>query len=387
MGAICVSYLGRKSMNILYLADIRSVHDRKWISYFMDDPTMASYLLQRRLHMAKSGIEIPFEGLKNLGSIPDFSMVRFCQTLVTVRKIRKMIRTNHIDAVHILYAEPNALWCIFRRYFGVPFIISTRGTDVLKTIPEAFRKRDLLNRLVSFFYKKTFRYADWITCTSNSQIDSIKEFSKRDSNISVVRTGIDIKLINHTHEAPTIDGPYILFPRYINPNYNHHFCLEAIETLPLATKQSYKMVFVGKDSGDQQYQKALENQMKKITNVQFLFLPKQTETSLIGLYKHASLVVMTPKSDGSPVSAMEALACGCKVILGPVKYDEELFGKWTFRLNRWSSKDLAELIQTTLTSDYKIDLSEFLPLVDRQNQMKKVKILYATLMKGSHKAD
>ncbi|HEX5171550.1 MAG TPA: glycosyltransferase family 4 protein [Cyclobacteriaceae bacterium] len=372
--------------HILYLADPNSVHDIKWISFFAHENQNTCFLLSRISHYCKFENSPHKNDVLRRGNfhllppIHDFSIARFYRTIYEAYLIRKIILSNKIDVIHILYAEPNALWCLFRNYFSIPMIITTRGTDVLKTIPEAFKKKDVLNRLVSFAYKKAFDFADWITATSLAQIESIVKFSQRTSRLTIVRTGVDIEQLRaDTSNSLLSDDsdPFLLFPRYIKPIYNHEFCLAAIALLPLKIKRDYKMVFVGKGEGDLEYQEKLENLMSQQSEIRFEFLGVLRQEAILELYKRASLVVMVPISDGSPVSGMEALLCGAKLILGPLEYDRDIFSH-AVQLKQWDAKELADTIFRLLEGS--VDGSK-LPVtaeyaMDRSRNMKKMMEIY-----------
>jgi len=376
-------------MNILYLADPNSIHDQKWISYFSADNLDHVYILPRIIHRSYQATELQRSGVNLLRPIPDFSILRFYRTLYTALKIQLIIRKYEIDIINIHYAEPNALWCLFRWFFKVPMIITTLGTDVLVTIPEAFSKKTLINYLVAPAYRRAFKEADWITGTSGKQLTSVFEFSGRNSKISIVRTGVNInRLLADTSNYFPLDleVPYILFPRYIYPIYNHEFCLEAIGLLPNVIKQKYTMVFVGKDSGDEQYQKQLEELMIKMKDVKFKFLPKLTQEGIFELYKRASLVVMTPISDGSPVSAMEAMICKVPLILPPLKYDQEIFGNTTYSFKNWDPLELGLLMRNILTDRNFANAyveQAYIAVLEKGNffkEMEKVRKLYQSLI-------
>lgn len=368
-------------MNILYIADPNSIHDLKWISAFTRKWSVHAFILPRAIHTLVSSLELPKEHVTVGKPIRDFSIFRFHITIATALRIKRIIKRSNIDVVHILYAEPNALWCLFRNYFGVPVIISSRGTDVLRTIPQAFKKRDFINRVVSSLYRMAFSMADFVTGTSRSQLNSIRNFSGRSDGLFLVRTGVDIQRLQKdtsTHFPLQTNTPFVLFPRYIRRLYNHEFCLKAITLLSREIKSQYKMVFVGRDhyEADLAYQEFLIQEMKLVKEVDFIFLPEVTQESIFELYKRASLVVMTPLSDGSPVSAMEAIACGAKVILGPLNYDEEIYKDWTYKLNSWDAKELSDLMVRCLMSKEKVDPKNFIPLIDRENEMNKMGAIY-----------
>lgn len=370
-------------MNILFLANPHSIHDEKWIKYFSENKLNNTYLLPRAGHAEKSIADPHPSGAIIVTPIVDFSLARFFKTTMTAFEIKSVIKKHKIDLIHILYAEPNALWCLFRRYFDVPMIITSRGTDVLKTIAEVFEKKRLINYIVAPVYKRAFLMADWVTGTSRNQVESVSSFSDRRNKISIIRTGVDLKRLQVGGVLPKElagDTAYVLFPRFIRPLYNHEFCLEAIDRLPLSIKTKYKMVFLGRNSGDALYQKILEKKMKDINNVEFVFLPEQSQDNLFELYKRSSLVVMTPHSDGSPVSAMETILCGTKLILGPLDYDDDIFSE-AIRLKQWDARELAETITNALRNpDDKPELTkELKQSMDRNYNMKKMMEIYKKL--------
>jgi hypothetical protein len=366
-------------MNILFLADPDSIHDIKWINTIISKKVKSAFILPRKIHRSVTGLP----GITILSPIDDFSIVMFYKTILTAFKIRHIVRSNKINIVHILYAEPNALWCIFRKFIGVPVIITSRGTDVLKTIPQAFNRKSLINRLVAPLYKLAFQQADWVTSTSERQIESIKVFSGRTSKISIVRTGVDLKTIENSINRKSVLGSnkYFLFPRLMKPIYNHEFCIEAIHLLSDSLKREYKMVFVGRNSGDILYQNFLEEKMRNIPYVEFVFLDRQNQENLLALYRNSSLVVMTPKSDGSPVSAMEAILCGAKVILGPLEYDSEIFSN-VKKIQQWDKEELAKMMTDYLMQPQTVTKlsTTTKQLVDIEYNMAIVRKIYERLL-------
>ena len=167
-------------MNILFLADPGSVHDVKWMSYLSVGHTC--HLIVRKHHAAQMGVEKlrAFErtnGIRIIAQVEDFSIRRFGRTWSTAKELARLIRANGIDVFHMMYAEPNALWAFFRRTLAVPILLTTRGTDVLKTIPAFYQRKSLLDRSVAWCYWKALRQVDQVTCTSTRQSTAVKELS------------------------------------------------------------------------------------------------------------------------------------------------------------------------------------------------------------------
>lgn len=377
--------LENNTINILFIADPNSIHDIKWINNICKDDHINGYIIARKKHLLtdlydRSGIM----NAELIGSIHDFSIVRFIRTFKSVFFLKSLIKKRNINVLHILYAEPNSLWSFFRSYLNIPIIITCRGTDVLKTIPEAFQKKTLINHLVAPLYRRAFLNADWITGTSQTQIEAIRKFSERQIGLSLIRTGIDFKQIEADNSgiiSTKITKPYILLPRYIKPIYNHEFCLDTLSMLPEDIKEKYQVVLVGRNSGDLQYQEKLELRIKSLEEMEFVFIEKQSQRDIIELYRKSSLVLMTPFSDGSPVSAMEAMSVGAQVILGPLDYDQDLFSSNVSILKSWNKSDFAKLICDKLmdTPRDKRLHQQLRDALDIEKNMELVKILYYNL--------
>lgn len=356
-------------------------HDIRWIEYILKQHNCVILL---RTHHYKEYSRQELARLENVwgfkiaGSINDFSLIHLKGTMETYRKISAIIKKHEIDIFHIMYAEPNALWAIFKNKWKLPVIITTRGTDVLKGIPQFFSSKNYWQRIISRLYVTAIQKADAVTCTSQSQKQSVVELAKfPGNNVKIIRTGVEFnKVINFsgTDLPSELKGQkYILFPRSMRPLYNHEFSLRAIAKLSPEIKSQYKFVFVDRDSWEEAYVKKIEHQMLEMKDCNFTFLPRQTDDQMFTLYKYTSIVVMNPTSDGTPVSAIEAIAFKKPVIIGPLAYDEDLFGNYQLKLISWNETELADKIEGLLTGRIKPDVDalyeKFYEKTDRENQM------------------
>ncbi len=350
-------------MNILYLADPNSIHDIKWMSYF--SKSHKCFLIARKEHLVNWDKERLKEfynsyNIKVLGQVDDFSIKRFYNNRKEAKRIKKLIDKYSINVFHILYAEPNSLWALFRKKYNIPVIITTRGSDVLKGIQWFYERKDILALMMRYFYKKSFLSANVITSTSLYQTKRINSLFGR-SDAEVVRTGVNIKLINKDTSsffpnALPPDKPYVLFPRNMKPLFNHEFSIDAIFLLPDSIKHEYSFVFIDKDGSDLNYIKMIQGKMSKDNKISFVFLDRQPQSSVFELYRSAPLVVMNPLSDGSPVSAMEAMACKTPVILPPLNYDNDVFNNDTVTFfEEWTPESLALCIEKLLQPSPELD--------------------------------
>jgi glycosyltransferase involved in cell wall biosynthesis len=171
----------------------------------------------------------------------------------------------------------------------------------------------------------------------------------------------------------------------MKPLYNHEMAISSLRFLNKKIKSSYTFVFLDKNSEDSAYVKSIEELMNQYTDIKFLFLERQNEKSFCHLLKSARLVVITAKSDGSPVTAMQAMAFGIPVILPPLKYDDEIFGEWIYKLDSWDEKALANKITTALSDIFegkKIKSRDVIrKFADYETEMTKLLDLYNSHVK------
>ncbi len=365
-------------MNLLFLADLNSLHDRKWISYFAEKGYLCCVISRSKTSSQRNAIK----NIKILGSIEDYSTIRPWKNGSQFEKLRFWLQQYSIDVFHILYAEPNALWAMVKQHIKVPILLTTRGTDVLKTIPEFFRSKSVLGLLVKNKYRKALNYVDHITVTSLGQRDSITKFFKKKVPLEVIRTGVDLEqiLASHAQTPDMLHGrSFMLFPRRMTKTYDHDLSIDAIEILPDNLKKKYIMVFVDSDSYAKDYVSSIRARMSETTDVKFLFLSHQRQKNIWELYKQSSLVVMNPVSDGSPVSALEVMVLGKPLILGNAQYDDDLFSGIT-KMNSRSFTELRDLMVREITNPTEYTGYTLVKnKANRQSEMAKLDKIYLKL--------
>ena len=381
-------------MNILYFANPNTIHDLKWISFFAEQPDNHCYLVPQR-HQERQLLEYSSaECLKNqwgfelLPAVMDFSISTSYQLIQCFYYVKRLIAKYHIDILHLIYADPNALWALGRKYFNRPIVLTTRGTDILVTIPAFFERTDLISKLIRLGYKKAFKNIDVITSTSARQKESIQYLFTEYPDIHLIRTGVSVNLINSdtSKNLPSsLKGKkFIFFPRKMTPLYNHEMSIDAISKLDLGLLNNFIFVFLDKNSKNKKYVHKIQKLMLSVSEAKFEFFEDLSQLSMFELYKRASLVVMTPVSDGSPVSAMEAMFCKTPLILPALPYDQDLFGGGVHLLQTWDSTELATAMQAILSGQIRLDTDEamvnLLNKGDRLKEMNRLNDVYKQLM-------
>ena len=390
---IVVSKIYRLKDKILYIADPNLIHDIKWISYFKDKYERI-YLVRKHHFESTSQERFKFleenYGMRCVGSITDFSIFRCWVTIQTIVKIVRIIRTEKPTLLHIMYAEPNALWAIFKPWIKIPMVLTSRGTDVLKTIPNFYSEKGLIKKISAFLYTKAFTNFNCICSTSTAQIQSISRLSGRQNGLHLIRTGVDLQLfIEKENETNVLlgDKKYFFFPRAMRPLYQHELALDAIQFLNDAIKE-YTFVFVDKDTKDLNYKKAIETKIEKLraSGFSILWLNTLEQVDLVQMYRFASLVIMTPKSDGTPVSALETMLCKTPLILPKLNYDQEIFGDWLYFFSQMTAESLAHTIlkalqEDTMKSKLELAFEKAVQFADREKEMTKLESIYKSCLK------
>ncbi|MEP2024105.1 MAG: glycosyltransferase family 4 protein [Reichenbachiella sp.] len=371
-------------MKILYLADPNSVHDLKWMSYFSKDNPC--FIMTRSHHTKISKEKLATYQIEHVGSINDFTTARFWKNRSEADKIKGWVNEHHIDLIHILFAEPNILWSIYHKKFDVPIVATTRGSDILLTIKRTIESKSLLNLIVARLYRQAFKKSSAITCTSTSQITETKKLGVSIEKLHLIKTGIDIELIDqclNQKKESRIKEKYILFPRNMQPVYNHELALESIKLLDDKFKQAYSFVFIDEDSNASAYVDSIKRKMKEMPEVKFHFLKKLDQLEIIELMKNATLAVMTTNSDGSPVSAMELMYLRTPLLLSPLDYDQEIFGLIP-KFEAFKPHSVTKSISNILDGDLSIALDKNKQIIvdtcNRTNEMNKLGSIYSNLI-------
>lgn len=384
-------------MNVLFICHPGSIHDIKWMNFVPAAMGAAKFCVVRKsdrqflpenfITKLKQEAEVEF-----IGYIEDFSVARPWQTLLTVFRLKKIISDRKISILHALYAEPNALWAWWRPFLNTKMILTTRGSDILIVIKNTFESRKMIDRIVSRLYKSSLLKFDYITCTSLRQKELIMQLSGRKSYIEVIRTGVDLRIgavkLNDEKQSKISGKKIVFFPRSMRPVYNHELAVDALELLPEMIKKEFAFVFVDSDSHNYAYVERIKSRMAAKKDVEFVFLHLLAQREMFRILKMSSLVVMTPLSDGSPVSAMEAMVCKVPVVLPDIGYDDELFNENTVSFfSPGNAEELAVIITDQLINPGKyqqITEEAFVVIsakANRAKEMEKLNGVYDSLLK------
>ncbi len=298
--------------------------------------------------------ELADKNMELLPSIVPFSIAHPLKNYQSIQQLKGYIRKYKIDLVHVLFATPYALWT---NYIKTPCFITTRGSDVLVVLPELKRapiyKRIYFNWLYNQF-KKALKNAQKITSTSELQRAKLAEMF--DVRADVIRTGVEVEQIQQLDiksnlPAPLHDKEIVFSPRFMSDIYNISYQIDAIELLSSELLKKYTFLFIkGKNYNQTYFEIQLDrlNQIKSKSGLDFIVIDYLTKKELWATFKNAKLTIMTPKSDGTPNSALEAMAARSPLILSDLPYDKSLFVNTCEKIALDNPKVFAEKMEEML---------------------------------------
>jgi glycosyltransferase involved in cell wall biosynthesis len=347
-----------KKQKILYIANGNSIHDVKWMSFFSTQnerytcfllcDTMCELNAQTKSTLAELNIHL-------VEQISPLSIKRLLRSWRAIRQFKKMVQDIKPDVIHVLFATPNALWLNFT---NTPSIITTRGSDILLVIPALLNQVGVKSSYFTFLFrqfKKAFLKANLVTGTSFPQIEKATELFNG-ANLTLVRTGVEVEKINLINQNELIpdflrEKEFVFSPRFMAPIYNIGFQLDAISKLDRIIIERFTFVFIrGKQFNEEYFQIQLNRliQLKAEINLSYHVIDYLDQPSMWMFLKKASLSLMTPISDGTPNSALEAMAAKCPLVISNLNYDKDLFENTCVKLKSFDVEELVEVIEASL---------------------------------------
>jgi glycosyltransferase involved in cell wall biosynthesis len=384
-------------MNILYIANPHSVHDIKWMEFFSNKLGYKVYIVAEKREV-KGDMEVLKQSLANknitlVGTLNSFSLSHLYDFFKSTRDLKRFIKQYEIDIVHILFATPYALWSSFGRK---PYVITTRGSDALIVLPDLLHQQGLKAiyfKGLFYMFKKAFLEAAAVTSTSARQLQKLEEMFGPIKNGRIIKTGVDVQDIAATNNFSDLPleltgRKFVFSPRYIKPVYNTLLQAEGISLLKDSLLEEYTFVFLkGNNSSSDYCNKLIEKleAIKKSRPLHYIILNELTQLQIRQYYKRAALTIMTPISDGTPNTALEAMAAECPLIIPMLDYDKDVFEGSCMILNNFDPAELAKKIEIALTSYPKklteIAFDKVLKYGNRPTEMARLNDVYKSLGK------
>jgi len=181
-------------------------------------------------------------------------------------------------------------------------------------------------------------------------------------NISSAQDAQFVPVQDTLAASATLDGfgitrPYILYNGAFDPRKNIDRLIEAYALLPVALRNQYKLVLVGKISSQHQFQ--LEVLAKRLdVYPQIIFTNHVSDKDLLSLFQLASVFVFPSIHEGFGLPALEAMACGIPTIGSNLTSIPEVIGREDALFDPLDVTAIASKLSEVLTNaDFRQELA------------------------------
>jgi glycosyltransferase involved in cell wall biosynthesis len=203
-----------------------------------------------------------------------------------------------------------------------------------------------------------YRFMTPLAVKTSQHILTVSEFSKSEilgfypflkaENISVVYNAIDRQLFKPSAVSQPVNGdlqspgsaPFVLCVSSIDPRKNFARLIEACQGLTGA-----KLYIVGK------YNRVFSQQMQLDTTADHIqFLGRVSDEELVSLYNQAACFIFPSLYEGFGLPPLEAMACGCPVLVSDIPVEREVCGDAAQYFNPLDPNDILHTIKKYLNS-------------------------------------
>ncbi len=286
-------------MRIAYLSIGGHIHTERWLRYFVERGHDVHLLTVQ---------PAPIEGVK-VYDIRTGIPLKPVHYAVALRRVRRILAAIEPDLIHTHFLTGYGYWGAFSGFR--PFIMTVWGDDVYLT-PHASFLKGVLARFV-------LRRADLVTGDSEDILDHAVKMGAKQEVCHVVQWGVDLK--SFRPDAPSDvrrrlgipeDAPVVISIRsFTQAYYNIDVIVRAIPRI-LAERPETHFIIAGNEGDDTELRSlatglGIDERAHFVGRIPHEDLPAYLVTS------DAFLTV--PSVDATPVSLLEAMACGSPPVI------------------------------------------------------------------------
>jgi glycosyltransferase involved in cell wall biosynthesis len=282
--------------------------------------------------------------------------------------VRRAVRGARPDVVHAHWLPGAAFMAALVR--ARPLISMAWGSDVYASD----RRRRLQSRYA-------LRHSDVAMADSRDLLDRMVDLGAAPERTFLMRWGVDLDMFSPAPDRAASkrdlglpgDAPVVVSARGLAPVYNPEVVLDAFGRLRERVPDALLLLKTpGEPPGD------LPPGVRAVGGVPYEQLP--------AYFRAADVCISIPRSDSSPRSVWEAMACGCPCVLSDLPWTRELIEDGRHALLTATEPDAvaASLERAVTDSELATRLSdEGRALVerhhDRDAEMRRLSDLYASL--------
>ena len=294
-------------MRLCYLSNPNSIHTQRWVRYFAEQGN--------EVHLI-STLETPSYNLEGVQLYQLTSPIRVkkVRVLGLAYRLRELLSKIQPDILHAHQISTYGWLGALSGYH--PFIITVWGSDLLRK-----PQQSLIYRFLTGY---ALRKADYVTCVSENLAQKARAFRISEHKLEVAPWGVDTSIFHPVSDEKQAQlreklgfssDPLVLSLRPVRPVYNP---LTVAKAIPLILQQVPQAKFIIRTYA---YDRPLFDRFQAIVRqneaekaIRYVGnLPH--DEAIAELYQVADVALSVPFSDGTPLSVLEALACGNALVL------------------------------------------------------------------------
>lgn len=315
-------------MRICYFADGRSVHTKRWISYFVKNGH-EMHLISFKPMDERETREMESLGVRCHGDVGDFHLKKFWLTLKDLQKVRRILKREKIDILHSHFLGTNT-WFGTLSFFK-PHIVTVMGGDVKGETwqPNGNIQEKMLTPMA-------LEKADVVTAWSNNIGKIVSRYRTKTPAYEMIHGGIDLKKFTRAAEKPKYllerlnipEGSRIVFsPRLVRRLYNTDQIARAAGIVCEQLPDTYFIIALPSLIIDEEYTNEVKNIFaENAARDRVRFVSTIPHHEIADYFRLADVTVSVPITDGTPMSVLESMACGTPAVIGNLSdYDPDYF--------------------------------------------------------------
>ncbi|HEU0278136.1 MAG TPA: glycosyltransferase [Rhodanobacteraceae bacterium] len=230
-----------------------------------------------------------------------------------------ILRRARAVAIHAHWLLPQGLVALrLARVFAVPYVVTSHGGDLF----------GLRGRLPAALKRRVAAGCAGMTVVSTAMRDEVTRLQLCPPLVDVLPMGVDLRGRFVPDPEQSRDSDELLFVGRLVAKKGLRHLLDALPGI-LAVRPTVRLTIAG--FGPEQ--PALQDQVKRLgIAASVTFAGATPQRALPALYRRAAVFVApfvrdaTGNQEGLPVALMEAIGCGCPVVVGNVAGVRDLLG-------------------------------------------------------------
>lgn len=332
---------------IIYFSRDYTPHDFRFLSVLAESPYEAAYLrlenngqsLEKRPLPAEV-IEIPWDGGKGL--------VNWRRGMELLPALRRIIRTYR---PHLIHAGPIQRPALMAALVGFhPLVSMSWGYDLI-----ADARKNTVWKLATHY---TLKNSDWLIADCQAVRKLAVQYGMDSDRVTVFPWGVDLGTFSPLPAGVRKSDQSLRVSlgwgedKFVLLSARTWATLYGIEELAFAFVKAFqrcpslRLLMLGTGPLASRIQDIFKKGLGELTEKVVYFAGQVPEEKLAAYFQAADLYVSASHSDGSSITLLQALACGCPALVSDIPGNQEWVmpntNGWWFRMG--DADDLCEAI-------------------------------------------